>query len=175
LEVRTRVSTFFDWDRPSISAPTRLCHLTDDGNVTPMGMEMFSCAVDERFEKRVRAHLAHMLEMLKTRTKKRSHARRRKNEFSLAIQLRALARQKNRCASCGTAIFSLGNAGRSKHKYGEGAQAHHRRNVKAGGSASVQNCVILCTSCHYCAHEGGNYRFGTVVTSLVSDYPHFRG
>jgi hypothetical protein len=23
--------------------------------------------------------------------------------------------------------------------------------------------VILCRSCHYSAHEGGNYRYGTVL------------
>ena len=98
----------------------------------------------------------------------------RPNEFSLATQRGALARQTFRCGSCGTRISALGTAGRGDHKYGEGAQAHHLRHIKFGGSDAVTNCVILCQSCHYSAHEGGNYRFGTVV-GRESDYPHFRG
>ena len=98
----------------------------------------------------------------------------RPNEFSPSTQQLALARQKFRCASCGTRISGLGLAGRADHRYGEGAQAHHRRHVKFGGSDSLDNCVILCQACHYSAHEGGNYRFGTVI-GRKSDYPYFRG
>ena len=98
----------------------------------------------------------------------------RPNEFSDTTQRRALARQRNRCASCGEHISRLGNAGQADHKYGEGAIAHHLRHIKFSGSDAVNNCVILCWSCHYSAHEGGNYRFGTVV-GRESDYPHFRG
>jgi 5-methylcytosine-specific restriction endonuclease McrA len=89
-------------------------------------------------------------------------------------QQEALSRQKNRCASCGTYIFYLGYAGVEQHQYGEGAQAHHVQPIKFGGSDAVDNCVILCQSCHYSVHEGGNYRFGTVV-GVESDYRHFRG
>ena len=98
----------------------------------------------------------------------------RSNEFSTTTQRLALARQSFRCASCGACIAALGDAGRAEHPYGEGAQAHHLRHIKLGGSDSADNCVVLCWSCHYSAHEGGNYRFGTVVGS-ESDYPHFRG
>ena len=98
----------------------------------------------------------------------------RPNEFSPMTQQLALARQRNQCASCGTHIFRLGNAGSVQHRYGEGAQAHHIRHVKFGGSDSVDNCVILCQSCHYSVHEGGSCRFGTVV-GRETDYPHFRG
>jgi 5-methylcytosine-specific restriction endonuclease McrA len=98
----------------------------------------------------------------------------RAEKFSRTTQQLALARQKCRCASCGTQISCLGESGRSVHQYGEGAQAHHIRHVKFGGSNIVDNCVILCQSCHYSAHEGGNYRFGTVVGS-EKDYPHFHG
>lgn len=98
----------------------------------------------------------------------------RPNGFSRRTQESALARQKGRCASCGTPISALGNAGRADHAYGEGAQAHHMMHVKRGGLGTVDNCVILCTSCHYGAHEGGSYRTGTVVSD-ASDYPHFRG
>ena len=98
----------------------------------------------------------------------------RPNEFSRPTQQMALARQKHRCASCGTRITALGEAGRAAHRFGEGAQAHHVRHVKLGGTDAAHNCVILCGSCHYSAHEGGNYRFGTVV-GRQSDYPHFNG
>lgn len=97
----------------------------------------------------------------------------RPNEFSLTTQRIALARQGFRCASCGTSIVDLGDSTRAEHEYREGARAHHVRHVKFGGLGSVENCVILCQSCHYSAHEGGNYRFGTVV-GRESDYPHFR-
>jgi hypothetical protein len=46
--------------------------------------------------------------------------------------------------------------------------------VQFGGSAELDNCVIICQACHYAVHEGGNYRFGTVV-GTAADYPHFRG
>jgi 5-methylcytosine-specific restriction endonuclease McrA len=98
----------------------------------------------------------------------------RPNEFSWLTQQRALARQKNRCASCGTHIFRLGDAGAAEHEFGEGARAHHKIHIKFGGTDSVDNCVILCQSCHYSVHEGGNFRFGSVV-GRESDYPHFRG
>ncbi len=87
----------------------------------------------------------------------------------------ALLRQKNLCALCGKRIWSLGDAGRALHDYGEGARAHHMRNIKAGGTDALSNCVIICQSCHYTVHEGGNYRFGTVVVSTPADYPHFYG
>lgn len=98
----------------------------------------------------------------------------RPNEFSRATQWQALSRQKNRCASCGVRISALGDEGREEHPYGEGAQAHHARHIKSMGSDSVDNCVILCQSCHYSAHEGGNCRFGTAMVR-GEEYPHFRG
>lgn len=97
----------------------------------------------------------------------------RPNEFSRATMQLALARQRFRCGSCGTHITKLGNAGLSSHRFGEGAQAHHLRHVKRGGRDSVENCVILCQSCHYSVHEGGNYRFGR-EESVEADYPYFR-
>lgn len=102
-------------------------------------------------------------------------------EFSRNTQRMALARQKFRCGSCGTRVSALGTAGRGDHAYGEGAQAHHIRHLKSRRSetsdralGAVDNCVILCQSCHYSAHEGGNYTRGTVMGS-EADYPHFRG
>jgi 5-methylcytosine-specific restriction endonuclease McrA len=96
----------------------------------------------------------------------------RPNEFSDSTQKAALNRQKFRCASCGTNIERLGDAGRDSHFFGESAQAHHIKHIKFGGTDSVDNCVIICRSCHYSAHEGGNYRYGSVI-GTISDYPFF--
>ena len=98
----------------------------------------------------------------------------RPNEFPRGTQELALVRQKRKCATCGTTISAVGNAGRADHRFGEGAQAHHMTHIKFGGTDSVQNCVIICQACHYSAHEGGNYRFGTVVGKR-SDFPYFNG
>jgi len=99
---------------------------------------------------------------------------RRPNEFSRATQKAALARQKNRCAMCGEAISALGHEGQATHRFGEGVHAHHMRHVKQGGSNSVDNCVILCWSCHYSAHEGGSYRHSQ-IDSTADDYQYFNG
>lgn len=96
----------------------------------------------------------------------------RDNNFLRSTQVEALSRQGNRCALCGESIFALGDESRASHAHGESAQAHHMIPVKCGGSADVTNCVVLCQSCHYTVHEGGNYRFGE-VTSRAADYPYF--
>lgn len=98
----------------------------------------------------------------------------RPGEFTRTTQALALARQKNHCASCGVRILRLGEAGRVGHVFGEGAQAHHVRHIKFGGSDSLDNCVVICQACHYSAHEGGNYRYGTVV-GRRSDFRYFNG
>ncbi len=98
----------------------------------------------------------------------------RPGEFSRATQQLALARQKHRCASCGTYILALGSAGQDSHRFGEGAQAHHIRHIKLGGRDALDNCVVICQSCHYSAHEGGNYRGGT-VRGNKTDFPYFNG
>jgi len=98
----------------------------------------------------------------------------RPNEFTPAIQQLALTRQRNRCASCGTTIFSLGKAGQARHAFGEIAHAHHVRHIKLCGNNSLDNCVILCWSCHYSVHEGGNYRWGKVMGEKT-DYRYFNG
>jgi len=46
--------------------------------------------------------------------------------------------------------------------------------VKLGGAKDVDNCVILCWSCHYSAHEGGNYR-RSEIESAAADYAFFNG
>lgn len=99
---------------------------------------------------------------------------RRSNEFSRATQKAALARQKSRCACCGETISALGHEGQATHRFGEGVHAHHMLHVKQGGTNTVENCVILCWSCHYSVHEGGNYRRGTLDSS-AGDYEFFKG
>lgn len=98
----------------------------------------------------------------------------RSREFSSATKRLALRRQNYRCASCGTRIFALDQAERDSHTYGEAAHAHHIKPFKFGGTNKLDNCVILCESCHYSAHEGGNYRYGT-VEGKKDDFPHYDG
>jgi 5-methylcytosine-specific restriction endonuclease McrA len=95
-------------------------------------------------------------------------------EFTRSTRMLALARQRNRCASCGEKIHSLGKAGAAKHRFGEAIHAHHAAHAKFGGNNSVSNCVIICESCHYSIHEGGNYRSGTVQFA-VEEFPYYKG
>jgi 5-methylcytosine-specific restriction endonuclease McrA len=97
----------------------------------------------------------------------------RPEDFVRAIQESALRRQGYRCGSCGTKITALGRSGQQAHKFGESAQAHHVKHVKLGGKGDLANCVILCSSCHYSVHEGGNFRHGK-VSGLPTDYPYYR-
>jgi 5-methylcytosine-specific restriction endonuclease McrA len=97
----------------------------------------------------------------------------RPQEFTRRTQELALLRQGNLCASCGTLIAQIGKGGRSQHTFGEGAQAHHVKHVKFAGTNHVDNCVVICDSCHYSVHEGGNYRFGTVM-GTPNDFPYYR-
>jgi 5-methylcytosine-specific restriction endonuclease McrA len=96
------------------------------------------------------------------------------NEFSTTTKEQAFARQKNRCGSCGASINKLGFDSILRNKYGERAEAHHIEHIKYGGLSSVENCVIICQSCHYSLHEGGNYRYGTVI-GKKKDYSYFKG
>ena len=98
----------------------------------------------------------------------------REQEFSQSTKLLALQRQNKKCASCGQNIQSLFVIGRISHKYGEAVHAHHLRHVQQGGTNAVFNCVIICESCHYSIHEGGNY-LSKAVIALQSDFPYFNG
>ena len=95
-------------------------------------------------------------------------------EFTRRTQELALRRQQSLCGSCGTPIVKLGNAGREQHRFGEAAQAHHIKPIKFGGTNRVDNCIVVCESCHYSVHEGGNYRFGTVA-GTPDDFPYYHG
>jgi 5-methylcytosine-specific restriction endonuclease McrA len=95
-------------------------------------------------------------------------------EFLKSTMEMALTRQKNHCASCGEIIYTLGVSGRGEHRFGEVSHAHHIEHAKFGGSNAIENCVVICQSCHYSAHEGGNYRDGT-VRGKKDDFPYYTG
>jgi hypothetical protein len=53
------------------------------------------------------------------------------------------------------------------HKFGERAEAHHVLPVSAGGTAHVDNCVVLCRSCHYSAHQGGRWADNSIYETAM--------
>jgi len=97
-------------------------------------------------------------------------------EFTKQTQQDALVRQQLKCASCSERISSLGQMGKQSHKYGEGAHAHHMKHAQQGGTNKLSNCVIICESCHYSIHGGGDYRNkDKSFTGKESDFQFFRG
>ena len=94
-------------------------------------------------------------------------------EFSYQTKRRALDRQDYLCASCASLILPFDGKLVSV-AWEESAHAHHRKPMHAGGGGNLENCVILCSSCHYSAHEGGRYRTGT-EWGRIRDFPYFRG
>ena len=107
--------------------------------------------------------------------------------FPRSIQEDALKRQRGGCASCGAKIYELGRAGAEQHRFGEGVEAHHVIPHILGGPITLENCVIICRSCHLNAHQGG--RFGNVsiyddlknlpmpgqIARIAALYRHYRG
>ncbi len=91
--------------------------------------------------------------------------------FSDSTKKLALQRQQFLCASCAEQIYGQD---RLQNQFGEQIHAHHIRHVKFGGTGHLDNCVIICQACHYLAHEGGNYRNGTVIGTR-EDFPYFNG
>lgn len=62
------------------------------------------------------------------------------------------------------------------NRYGETTHAHHMKHCQQGGTNEASNCVLLCQSCHYIVHEGGNYRNKAVyLSSTPADYVYFYG
>ena len=98
----------------------------------------------------------------------------RPEEFPNRIKLQALSRQDFLCGGCGCLIVPFGGRTLVSVAWGETAHAHHRRPIRSGGRGTLHNCVILCESCHYSAHEGGDYARGTVV-GRPEDYLYFYG
>jgi hypothetical protein len=87
--------------------------------------------------------------------------------FPPSIQNQALARQRFRCAACGTSIIAIGQAGQAAHPFGEPAEGHHVIPHKMGGPISVENCVVICRSCHLSAHQGGQWRDISIYADLA--------
>ena len=101
-------------------------------------------------------------------------ARSPEEEFTRQIKLAALARQSHLCASCASLILPFAGRRLVSVAWGESAHAHHRKPMKLGGQGNIENCVILCESCHYSVHEGGNYLHGT-DWGRIEDFPYFYG
>ena len=107
--------------------------------------------------------------------------------FPGPMQKLALERQEFRCASCGTRIAALGEAGRPTHKFGERVEGHHVIPHKIGGPIEAENCVVLCRACHLNAHQGGRWRDISIyddtgklpmslkIAKVAALYPHYRG
>jgi 5-methylcytosine-specific restriction endonuclease McrA len=107
--------------------------------------------------------------------------------FPEKIQRLALRRQRYKCASCETPIHDILNYAISSHEYGEGAKGHHVIPHGMGGPLTVENCVVICQSCHYSVHVGGHWANTTPYDGIkhkpMADmiaiasrwYPHYNG
>jgi HNH endonuclease len=107
--------------------------------------------------------------------------------FPPAIKKQALARQKFHCASCRAMIADVGEGAREDNPFGERAEAHHLIPHKMGGPPTTANCVVLCRSCHYSAHQGGRWRdisiyadmarlpMNAKIAKIAALYPHYNG
>lgn len=99
----------------------------------------------------------------------------RDEDFPRVVQQQALDRQGYVCASCGERIAFLGEKGRKENRFKEIGHGHHVRPIHSQGTADVSNCVVICQSCHYSAHEGGWYKkHDGAVVGRQSDYPYYR-
>jgi 5-methylcytosine-specific restriction endonuclease McrA len=95
-------------------------------------------------------------------------------KFLPGTKQQAWLRQDMKCAICGEEIYQLGKVASVTHKFGEHAEAHHMKHVKQGGSRMLENCVILCYSCHLNVHEGGRFRNKEeYLITTETDYPYF--
>lgn len=107
--------------------------------------------------------------------------------FPPSVQRKALERQNFKCASCETRISDIGERGKETHRFGERVEGHHVIPHKGGGPISEQNCVVLCRSCHYSAHQGGHWRDASIyddlaqlplterIAKVAAMYPHYSG
>ncbi len=90
-------------------------------------------------------------------------------EFDERTRDEAFFRQWNRCAHCGRSLLDLFD------------HAHHVVPNQVGRPGEsrdawireVDNCVILCESCHTRVHEDGRFRSGAVASP--GDFPHSHG
>jgi hypothetical protein len=83
-------------------------------------------------------------------------------------------------------ILAVGKAGASSHPFREGVEAHHVIPHQLGGPVSLENCIVLCRSCHYSVHRGGHWKYTQQydsvqslpmtlkITNIARLYPHYR-
>lgn len=100
--------------------------------------------------------------------------RRPEDEFTWHVKLQALCRQDFLCASCASLIVPFSDRKLRSVAWGESAHAHHRRPMGDHGRGTVGNCVVICESCHYSAHFGGDYK-NRKDWGRVGDFPYFHG
>src|SRR4051794_8455870 len=96
----------------------------------------------------------------------------REEEFDSRTKKAALERQGFVCAVCGLMLWNPGKKFQPFHDFGEWAEAHHIKPVLSGGTADVQNCVVICQACHYSIHGGGSYKVNQRFSS--KDFPHYK-
>jgi 5-methylcytosine-specific restriction endonuclease McrA len=89
-------------------------------------------------------------------------------DFSPAVALQARLRQKGMCAHCGERLDDLEE--HAHHVVPN--QSGNPRNADHSWLASSDNCVVLCATCHYAAHEFGRYRHGAVAPPSFYRYSH---
>jgi hypothetical protein len=66
-------------------------------------------------------------------------------------------------------------------------EGHHVIPHKMGGPITLENCVVLCRSCHLSVHQGGRWRDTSIysdtmkhpmpqrIAKVAAEYPHYRG
>ena len=87
-----------------------------------------------------------------------------RSEFTRTTQNMAIFRQRYKCGMCGINIKT------NSVTYA----FHHIKRCKDGGTRSLDNCVMLCTSgdnCHHYVHNYGRYR--QPIELDKSEYEYF--
>ena len=90
--------------------------------------------------------------------------------FSVDVKNKAFFRQWNLCAHCGKSLTNVFD--HAHHVLPN--QAGARGNPNDSWIKSVDNCVILCESCHFRVHENGRYRTGAASAPKYFPYSHGR-
>jgi hypothetical protein len=91
-------------------------------------------------------------------------------DFSETVKREAFFRQWNLCAHCGRNLINI--VDHAHHVLPN--QVGNPKNSNDDWIRSVDNCVILCDTCHYRVHENGHYRTGAVAPPEYYPYSHGR-
>jgi 5-methylcytosine-specific restriction endonuclease McrA len=89
-------------------------------------------------------------------------------DFDQRTRREAFLRHWNRCAHCGRSLSDLFD--HSHHVIPN--QTGSLSNPADAFLRSVDNCVILCDTCHERVHEDGRYRTGAVAPAEYYPYSH---